>query len=94
MDYGGRSWGHAIPSQSQPMQIMVDDRDFSNQSVIQEQGLTDTISPPEGISGYTNGLSVTISGPEIARNESTGRHIYVTSYYDRNNPWVVIDTDV
>jgi len=94
LDYSGHARDSSIPITSQPLQIMVDDRDFSNQSVIRQQGLSDTISPYEGITEYADGLSVTLSGPEIARNASTGRHIYVTSYYDQRNPWVVVDTHV
>jgi len=94
LDHTGYSRVREISSKSLPLQIMVDDKDFSNQSVILEQGLTDTISSPEGVTDYTDGSSVTLSGPEITRNESTGRHIYVISYYDGNNPWVVVDTDV
>jgi hypothetical protein len=94
LDYSGHARDRSIPVTSQPLQIRVDDRDFSNQSIIRQQGLSDTINPQEGITQYTDGLSVTISGPDIARNESTGRHIYVISYYNQKNPWVVVDTHV
>jgi hypothetical protein len=94
LDYSGHARDRSIPFTSQPLQIKVDDRDFSNQSLIRQQGLTDTISPPEGITEYVDGSSIILSGPELARNESTGRHIYVISYYNQQNPWVVVDTDV
>jgi hypothetical protein len=94
LDYGGHTRDRSIPIISQPLQIMVDDRDFQNQSIIRQQGLPDTINPPEGITQYTDGLSVTISGPDLVRNESLGRHVYVISYYDQDNPWVVVDTEV
>jgi hypothetical protein len=94
LDYGSHARDRSIPVKTQPLQIMVDDRDFSNQSVIRQQGLSATINPSDGITEYVDGSSIILSGPELARNESTGRHIYVISNYDQNNPWVVVDTDV
>jgi len=94
MDYDGHTGSLLTPLQSQPLQIMVDDRDFSNQSLIREQGLSDTINPPEGITTYVDGSSVTLSGPELMRSSSSGTYIYVVSYYNQQNPWVVVDTNV
>ncbi len=94
LDYGGHTRDRPIPFQPQPLQIMVDDRNFSNQSLIRQQGLFATISPSDGITEYIDGSSIILSGPELARNESAGRHIYVVSYYIENNPWVVVDADV
>jgi hypothetical protein len=93
-DYSGRRPADLIPSTSRPLQIFVDDRDFSNQSLIQEQGLADTINPPEGILTYIDGSSVTLSGPELEGNRSSGIHLYVVSYFDPNNGYVVVDTNV
>jgi len=94
LDYSGHARDRSIPVTSQPLRIMIDDRDFSNQSLIRQQGFSDTIYPQEGITQYAHGVSVTLSGPEIAWNESPGRHIYAISYYDQKNPWVVADTHV
>ncbi|MFA6361931.1 hypothetical protein [Methanoregula sp.] len=94
MDYDGHAGNRLIPLQSQPLQILVDDRDFSNQSLIQDQDLSDTINPHEGITTYVDGSSVTLSGPDLIRSSSSGTHIYVVSYYNQQNPWVVVDTHV
>jgi hypothetical protein len=92
-DYGRRSAG-LTPFTSRPLQIFVDDRDFSNQSLIEKQRLPDTITPPEGITTYADGSTVTLSGPDLAGNSSFTRHIYVVSYFDREKPSVVVDTNV
>ncbi len=93
LDYSGHRSAFLIPVTSRPLQIFIDDRDFSNQSLIWGQGLTDTINPPEGITTYVDGSTVIISGPEIAGNSSSGRHIYVISYFDQENPIAVVDTN-
>ncbi len=77
-----------------PMQIRLDGKDLSTQSVIHRQGLQDVITPAEGITRYGNGTSVTISGPDVYRNGSTGQHLVVTSYYDADFPTVIADTYV
>ncbi|MDO9326701.1 MAG: hypothetical protein Q7T80_17255 [Methanoregula sp.] len=94
MDYNGHAGSRLVPLQSQPLQILVDGRDFSNQSLIREQGLSDTITPPGGITTYIDGSSVTLSGPDLRRSGSSRTHLYVVSYYNQQNPWVVVDTNV
>lgn len=90
----GRKLAGMIPVTSRPLQIFIDDRDFSNQSLIQMQGLTDTINPLGGITTYADGSAVVLSGPEIAGNSSSERHVYVVSYFDQQHPIVVVDTNV
>jgi hypothetical protein len=94
LDYSGRRSAGLIPFTSRSLQIFVDNRDFSNQSLIRKKGLPDTINPPEGITTYVDGSTVILSGPDLAGNSSFPRHIYVVSYYDQENPWVVVDTNV
>jgi hypothetical protein len=74
-----------------PMQIKIDDMDFSNQSIIQQQGLKDTINPPEGITRYGNDTSIIMSGADITPNGSIEHHIVVTSYYEQAFPTVILD---
>jgi hypothetical protein len=92
-DDSGRRLAGMIPVTSRPLQIFIDDRDFSNQSLIREMGLTDSINPPEGITAYADGSTVVLSGPEIAGNGSSGCHVYVVSYFDSEHPIVVVDTN-
>jgi len=74
-----------------PMQITIDGKDFSNQSVIRQQGLNDTMTPPEGISVYGNGTSILITGPDIIKNGSVGRHIVVTCISEHGRVRVIVD---
>ncbi|MFA5267439.1 MAG: hypothetical protein WC379_05665 [Methanoregula sp.] len=77
-----------------PMQISIDGKDLSNQSVIRQQGLSDTITPPEGIIRYMNETTVLLTGPDIAQNGSAGRHVIVTSHYYPFFPVIILDTYV
>jgi hypothetical protein len=83
------------PSQI-PLQIIIDGKDLSNQSIVLQQGLSDTITPPEGITRYINGTSILLSGPDVRQNGTVGRHLIVTCYYA--NPYlyprVILDTYV
>jgi hypothetical protein len=94
VDYSGHRSAGPIPVTYRPLQIFVDDWDFSNQSLIEKQGLPDKITPPGGIMTYVDGSTVTLSGPDLAGNSSFPRHIYVISYFDLEKPSVVVDTNV
>jgi hypothetical protein len=83
-----------------PLKITIDGKDFSNQNVIRQQGLNATISPPEGITHYRDGMSILISGSDVIQNGSVGRHIilsndyYQCKYSAESDPALIINTNV
>lgn len=93
-DFSGHAWARLSTPESRPLQVFVDGRDFSNQSVILGQGLTDTISPGDGINNYSKDSSFIIQGPNVRNDDGRKRDVVVISFYDRDNPWVIVDTVV
>jgi hypothetical protein len=63
--------------------ISLDGRDVSNQAVIDKEGLSDTIDPPEGLM-YANGSQVVLEGPEV-QNKSHAPHLDVKKYRQNND---------
>jgi hypothetical protein len=69
--------------------IYVNDRDVSNQSLIAAAGLAIVISPPEGLV-FIDGSSVTLTGSGVAGNTSMPVHLQVVASYPDTGKRVAI----
>jgi hypothetical protein len=76
------------------IRIIVNDIDVSNQSVMTEVGLQGTVEPPEGLM-YQKGASVTITGDNVAGNESAPVHLVILIMYpDTSTGEIVCDREI
>ncbi|PKL65198.1 MAG: hypothetical protein CVV32_04190 [Methanomicrobiales archaeon HGW-Methanomicrobiales-3] len=76
---------HQVPV----VNIYVNDRDVSNQSLIAAADLAIVISPPEGLV-FADGSSVTLSGSGVAGNTSMPVHLQVVASYPDTGKRVAI----
>ncbi|MBN2254837.1 MAG: hypothetical protein JW736_03965, partial [Deltaproteobacteria bacterium] len=91
-EYSGGMWWRKLcpkPVGSLPLHVEVDGLDLSNQSMISAQGLADTVTPPEGITCYTEGVTMTLSGPDLVVQGDRKPLINITSYYDPDQEWTI-----
>lgn len=94
-DFSHHFWVRYIHGEPRHLEIFIDGTNYSNQSIIREHGLGDTITPPEGIiNDYAEGSFATVSGPGIIRDNSKGRHVRIISHFDPAQPWTMADTYV
>jgi hypothetical protein len=60
--------------------IFMNGKEMTNMSVIQQEGLGDTIYPPEGLQ-YGIGHRILLSGPELTGNETNPCHIEIIELF-------------
>jgi hypothetical protein len=75
------------------LQILINEKDLSNQSAIARQGLDDTIDPPKGLI-YQEGASVILKGRDVTGNEtSPARLAVIITYPEKGNRAIIVDHD-
>jgi hypothetical protein len=70
--------------------IYLNEKDISNASIIQQQNISLTISPPEGLV-YGQGSSVRIAGSEVKQNISSICHMIVVEHFMGRYSWIPVD---
>lgn len=85
------SW---LPSQKSPYwKIFVDGKEMSNTSIIERQGLPDTINPSEGLV-YGYGSVVVLTGPDLFSNRTDFTNISVVEYLPSGSIWTTITNEL
>lgn len=76
-----------------PYQILLNGHDLSSMDSIRLAGLSDTITPPEGLLNQ-KGSCINLTGPEVMTNTTGGVHLVIIETFSNGQKFAVYDTTV